>query len=165
MRNGQFYAQKNLITIPNPTITTVSDSSFYGCSGLTTAEITATSQLMGYGDYAFSKCTNLKTATIHFTYSGNGIISFSGLRFFQGCTKLHTVILDNVGDNNGMNYSAQWMFSDDSAMRTLVLKSPKFVNLTSGTNVYAWGGIYSNPTESTIFVPSALVSDYQTATN
>jgi hypothetical protein len=32
-------------------------------------------------------------------------------------------------------------------------------------NANSFGGIYQNPTESTIWVPSALISVYQTATN
>lgn len=165
LRNGEFYKQKSLTTVPNPIVEQMSDSAFYGCSGLKTLEITGTSSLQGYGDYMFADCTNLETATIHFAHSSTGKVAFSGLRFFRSCTKLHTVILDNIGNNNGVNFSAQWFFSDANAMRTMVLKSPTMVNLTSGINEYAWGGIYKNPTESTIYVPQALISDYQTASN
>lgn len=57
------------------------------------------------------------------------------------------------------------LFNESTVLRTLVLRNTSHV-----ATLYSWssavlGGIYSNPTESTIYVPSALVSSYQTATN
>ena len=79
-------------------------------------------------------------------------------RTAYGCTKLQ---IADIGKGNIANANS---FYQCSALRTLILRN------TSVQTLNAWsancmGGIYSNPTSSTIYVPSALISSYQTATN
>lgn len=49
-------------------------------------------------------------------------------------------------------------------IRTLIFRSESVASLNAW-NVNTLGGIFSNPTESTIYVPQSLISSYQTATN
>ena len=154
---------KLLTSVDNPTIETTNGSMFEGCTGLQTFECSITANNPRYGNTPLKGCTNLTTATFHFLYP-SGRVSFSGTYFCENCTKLETVILDSV--SNDLWWQPYLFFNNTPLLRTIVLKCSTVVingSPNSWTAGY-WGGIYQNPTESTIFVPSALVSDYQTAT-
>lgn len=63
----------------------------------------------------------------------------------------------NVGTTN--------CFVSCSALRTLVLRRTASVCNLGAWSATSMGGIYSNPSASTIYVPEALLTSYQTATN
>lgn len=78
---------------------------------------------------------------------------------FRNNPKLHTADIGVSVDIKGST------FFSDSALRVLILRKSDAICGLSGWNVSDMGGIYSNPTLSTIYVPQALISSYQTATN
>ncbi|MBR5593668.1 MAG: leucine-rich repeat protein [Bacteroidaceae bacterium] len=86
--NSAFYGCYGLtsITIPN-SVTSIGDCAFYGCSGLTS--ITIPNSVTFIGDYAFYKCTGLTSVTI-----GNSVKSIGGSAF-NGCTGLTSVTIGN----------------------------------------------------------------------
>lgn len=165
MRDSAFYMCRQLTTVGNPTVRSLPNSCFRYCTGLTNAEITCTDILQTYCGSLFRNCTELLTAIIHFSYTGNGDVTFGDNYIFGNCSKLHTVILTRTHATKTIILKANFMFDGASALRNLVLKSPNMVTFSNGQNAYAWGGIWDNPTESTIYVPNALISSYQTATN
>jgi hypothetical protein len=165
MRNSAFDSCRLLTTVDNPTVQTLPDSCFRYCSGLTSAEITATNSVQTYCGNLFRYCTSLQTATVNLSYTGNNNVPFGTNYAFSGCTNLHTVILTRTHATHSITLNANWMFYGSNALRNLVLKCPNMVTLNNGNGSNAWGGMWDNPTESKIYVPSALISAYQTATN
>lgn len=165
LKDYAFYQCAQLTTVGNPTVAQLPANGFRSCTGLTSAEITCTNQLQTYCGSMFRGCTNLETATVHFTYSGNGDVDFGETYFFSGDSKLHTVIYTHNHATKTLKIRANFMFENCTALRTLVLKTNNLVTLSNGTNANAWGGIYNNPSESTIYVPNALIASYQTASN
>ena len=165
VKDWAFYQCEQLTSILNPVLQGLPGNGFRSCTGLTSAEITGTNQLQTYCGSMFRGCTNLQTATIHFTYSGNGDVDFGDSYVFSGDSKLATVIFTHSHATKTLKLRANFMFENCTLLRTLVLKTTNMVTLTNGTNANAWGGIYNNPSESTIYVPNALISAYQTASN
>ena len=162
IRIGGFQNCTLLTSVDNPILDTTYHSMFEGCTGLQTFECSFTANNPRYGNTPLKGCTNLTTATFHFLHP-SGRVSFSGTYFCENCTKLETVILHSV--SNDLWWNPYLFFHNDTALRNIVLKcNTVVINAGTWSDGY-WGGIYQNPTESTIYVPSALVSDYQTATN
>ena len=167
-KEAAFRDCKNLTSVDNPTFTNgfLSDL-FRGCSNLTHLEVSTTMLNPQYGNSTMRACPKVKEITLHFLHpnpANTGV--FAGTYFFCDDTILETVIL-HVASNGGFRLSSSNLFYSTPALRNLVLKFDKgVVNYYSGGwGLGHWGGIYSNPTESTIYVPQALISDYQTATN
>ena len=165
VKDWAFYQCGQLTNIPNPVVGSLPGNGFRSMTGLTSAEITCTNQLQTYCGSMFRSDTALQTATIHFGYTGNGDVDFGETYVFSGCTNLHTVTFTHSHATKTLKLRANWMFENCSALRTLVLKTTNMVVLSNGTNANAWGGIYNNPSASTIYVPQALISSYQTASN
>lgn len=150
-----------LTSVDNPTIDDFRSSIFRGCTGLTHLEVTTTRQNPQYGQNVMRGCTSVREITIHFAYSGTAWTNFAGTYFFTDSTALETVIFTVA--NNKFSFNSNWLFSNCTAFRNMVIKCNTVASLSGGWNANAWGGIYNNPTESTIYVPSALVEDYKTA--
>lgn len=104
--------------------------------------------------YIFRGCTNLLTAYLPNMMTGHWGIQ----RMFYGCTNLTTC---DIGQSQGVGTES---FSGCTALRTLIMRRTT-VGVLGGWNASVMGGIYNNPTASTIYVPSALVSQYQQASN
>lgn len=102
--------------------------------------------------YAFRSCSNLVEC-----YLPNATANID--RTCNNCPKLQ--IFDGGAGN--INNSAS--FQNCSALRTLILRKTSAVQTLNAWSANCLGGIYSNPTESTVYVPQALISSYQSATN
>lgn len=102
--------------------------------------------------YAFRNCPNL--VEIHLPNTAYNID-----RTCLGCRKLEIADLGKGSISNDAS------FQNCTALRTLVLRNTAQVQSLSAWSANCMGGIYNNPTESTIYVPSALISSYQTASN
>ena len=143
---------------------------FYGCSALVSFDF---GNLYAIGNSMFRDCTSLAKAESANIGRLNGTYSFtntaitracfpnlSGLtgRAFEGATHLELADIGNCD-------TVQWnLFNGCTALRKLIIRRSSVARL-NGWDANVMGGIYNNPTESTIYVPSALISSYQTATN
>lgn len=165
VKDWAFYQCAQLTSVSNPVVRNLPGNGFRNCTGLTSAEITGTDQLQTYCGGMFRSDTALQTATIHFAYSGNDDVDFGDSYIFSGCSNLQTVIFTHSHATKTLKVRANWMFENCTLFRNLVLKTTNMVTLTNGVNANAWGGLWNNPAESKIYVPSALISAYQTATN
>lgn len=102
--------------------------------------------------YAFRGCTNL--VECYLPYATTSID-----RTCNGCTKLQ------IFDGGSGNITNANSFQNCSALRTLILRKTDAVQTLNAWSANCLGGIYSNPTESTVYVPQALISSYQSASN
>ena len=82
------------VTIPN-SVTSIGDYAFYECSGLTS--ITIPNSVTSIGDYAFSSCWRLTTITIP-----NSVTSIGG-GAFSYCSGLTSIIIPNSVTSIGVN--------------------------------------------------------------
>ena len=75
------------VSIPN-SVTSLGPGAFYGCSGL--ESITIPDNVTSIAEYAFSGCTDLITVTI-----GSGVTSIGDVAF-ENCSKLATLIINST---------------------------------------------------------------------
>ena len=128
---------------------TVLTGGFESCASLTYIKLTTV--ITNYS-YAFRYCSNLVEA-----YFPNATANID--RTCNGCSKLR--IMD-CGQSNITNGTS---FQNCTALRTLIMRKTSGVQTLNAWSANCMGGIYNNPTESTIYVPQALISQYQQASN
>lgn len=122
---------------------------FESCTSLTYIKLTG---VIASYSYAFRGCSNLVEA-----YFPNATANID--RTCNGCGKLQ--IMD-CGSSNITNANS---FQNCTALRTLIMRKTSGVQTIAAWSANCMGGIYNNPAQSTIYVPSALISSYQTASN
>lgn len=166
--NYAFYNCSKLTTVNFPIATSIGEYVFQNCSKLTTADFPLVTNI---GTYAFNGCTALTTADFPLVTSTGGTIfgncsSLTTANFpaitsveaytFYKCSNLTTVDFPLV---TSINIQA---FRGCSKLTTLILRSETMATL-GGTSVFTDTPIASGT--GYIYVPSALVSSYQSATN
>ena len=147
------FASRTAITsVTAPACTEINGNCFYRCTGITSVTFPSLTTFHA-GGYAFDGCTSLTTVNVP---------SFSGEvdnRVFNNCSALAVIDLHNCTKIKGQ------AFNGTSSLRTMILRNSDDVCTLDAANATAMGGIYSHPDESTIYVPSALKSTYEQATN
>ena len=93
--NSAFYGCTGLtsVTIPN-SVTSIGNYAFYDCSGLTS--VTIPNSVASISGYAFYRCQSLTSLTI-----GNSVTSIGG-RAFQDCIGLTSVTIPNSVTSIGL---------------------------------------------------------------
>ena len=124
------------VTIPN-SVTSIRNSAFSGCSGLTS--VTIPNSVTSIGNYAFSGCSGLTSITI-----GNSVTSI-GESAFEGCSGLTSVTIPNsVTSIGGSAFK-------DTRLQTIICKPikipeiwlPDYVcSMYNHTQVYVPEGTY-----------------------
>jgi len=164
------------ITI-SASVSTIVSRAFFERTGITSVTLEGSPFL---GNYAFSGCSNMETLY------APGLEKMAQNRYntaqyvFQNCKKLKAVAFPSYTNQPVDSYNFQNCTSLEAAdfaqvqrfgntfvgctaLRTLVLRGSAVATLNSGWSANSLGGIYSNPTASTVYVPSAMISSYQTA--
>lgn len=98
-----------ILNIPD-TITSIEDSSFSGCSSLTSVTFEEGSQLTSIGDYAFYNCSRLTSITIP-----EGVTSI-GEDAFKNCSRLTSITIPNSVTSIGKG-----AFSGCSSLESITL--------------------------------------------
>lgn len=143
----------------------------YACYGLTTLKTLNIPDAKSIGTYAFYNCTALTTANAP-------AITSLGSNGFRGCKNLVTVNVPNITTvQSNCFYSCSNLTKLDlhkatsiggnalygnSALKTLVLRSESVVTISGSTALK--NSPIANGT-GYIYVPTALVADYQAETN
>lgn len=167
--------------------TSIGDNAFDGCTGLIRADFPGATSVGSYafdgctelghvniprmtsiGSYAFRYCENLTNAdfpeaTSIGNYAFDGCIGLTsvniprvtslGIYSFRGCNRIKEIDLDAVSEPISI-----YTFDGCSSLYTLILREPSIVDLTVSsafTNTPIANGV------GYIYVPSALVADYQ----
>lgn len=152
----------------------ISDRVFNGCNALSVVDVkcitrlgiscffgTAISEIdlsscTEFSSYAFSNCANLKTVDMPLV---NNLGKWS-VNVFYGCIALERADLHNcsaIGTN---------VFNGCTSLATLILRGETVctlsnINSFTNTPLTGYGGTYSGH----VWVPSALIPEYQAATN
>lgn len=145
-----FYGKTGITGISAPLCRSIGENAFYGCNSITSFYLPSVTTL---GVRAFFDC---KAITVIALPSLTGETMGAS---FQNCILLETADLGatfNVSNNT---------FNNAPKLRTLVLRKTDALTSLGQWSSGCLGGIYSNPSLSTIYVPEALVSSYQTASN
>lgn len=147
IRARAFFNYKGLEKVSFPNVTNILENAFYGCSDL--AEINFPN-CETVGSYVFQLCalTDVNLPKLKATNS----------QMFTSCTKLAVARFPSV------NSIMQLTFMNCSVFKTLILANTTVVSLG---NVSAFNGtpFASGGTGGTVYVPSALKSQYEQATN
>lgn len=146
MINHLFSGCKLLTKVELPEITEVTEYAFYNCSGLTEARFTKAKYIY---NFSFENCTRLRK-----------IVAPNVIRLvnycFKNCSALEIVDCAPTTAINNMN------FATTTSLAHLVLRTNSVCTLDNASNLSATkiasGAGY-------IYVPSALVDSYKTATN
>lgn len=80
---------------------------------------------------------------------------------FKGCSNLESV---DIGNSYTHRFETE-NFGQCSSLTVLVIRRNSVVALQGGINVFVSTPFHSNGTGGTLYVPQALIADYQAATN
>lgn len=150
---GMFRDCKNLVVVDMPMLENPGSNGyqFSKCTSLQTINLPLTMP----GQYCFNECSNLEIAVIGVLKTGNG--GNMNSNDFLKCTKLKKVDIKTT-----RVYTSS--FSDCTVLDTVIIRSnavPTLSNINAFTNT----PFASGKSGGTLYVPSALISDYQSATN
>lgn len=173
-------------TEPNGAITissavaTIQSRAFFEFQGITEVTIEGDPYL---GGNAFQNCRNLETLnTPNLAKLKSGYYN-STTYAFQGCSKLKGVVFPNFGNNGIDSYNFQnctaLTYADfknlqkiggadvftNTALNVLVIRKTDGVTTLQGTNNFNSSPFASNGAGGTLYVPNALISSYQSASN
>lgn len=145
-----FYHKTGITSVSAPNCTNVKESAFDQCTGITSISFPALTTLTT--GYNFRNCR----------FTSIALPSFTGatlVRSFGDCSALVTA---DLGAATSLHNQ---LFINCSALRTIILRKTDSIATLGAYNANCLGGIYNNPTASTIYVPSALISTYESASN
>lgn len=143
-----FYDSSTLASVNLPNVTSIGKYAFYSCKALTRVGIPNVTSIV---DYTFQNCSTLASVDL------TNVKSISTYAFL-GCKALASVNLPNV---TSMGTSA---FASCSNLNVIILGGQSVCTLKSisafNNTPFAAGG-----TGGTVYVPQALITQYQNATN
>lgn len=163
------FAGKPITSVTGNAVTSIGHSAFVGCSSLASVvlpNITALDQ------FTFEGCSVLKTLHLPnvassntYNYRNSGIETLvlpkisrvTGWQTFSEAKALKTV------DILGFDFYRQ-TFNGCIAMNVLIIRADTVISLTN-TDVFGNTPFASGKSGGTLYVPSSLISSYQSATN
>lgn len=110
--------------------------------------------------YAFSSCSNLQGIVLPSVKQVNG-----GAYMFNGCSALAYADFGDKYATVGSAGIAIAFFSNCTALKTLILRTTSKVVPLSVSTALNGSPFASDKSGGTLYVPSALISSYQSATN
>jgi hypothetical protein len=126
----------------------VGDYAFYGCSKLASANLPNVEKVRNSG---FRGCLNLASVKL------SNATEFDSYAF-QTCPQLKILDFEKV------TRIGTTCFGGDFRLTTLILRSTTLCVLT-GTNAFSSTPFASSGEGGTVYVPQALITEYQNATN
>lgn len=149
-RERVFMHCTNITGVSAPLLTSLRSQTFTDCYGLISADFPSLTTLNGSSH--FQSCNNLTDVNIP-------LLTSLSSSMFNSCSKLELIDLPKVTSLN-----VNRAFYNCSKLQTIILRHTSLVPLgadtLSNTPFAGAGGL-----TGTLYVPSALVSSYQTATN
>lgn len=141
----------NMATVNFPSCTKLNGSCFENCSALATIDLSNNYSLSGSNQ--FRSCTSL----VRFLCWANGTVT----NMFYGCSNLESLDMAHLGVYN----VAGGCFNNCAKLIVLVLRKTSGIVALANVVVFNGTPFASGGTGGTLYVPSALISSYQSATN
>ena len=142
-------------------LTSIGQSAFCGCAGITS--ISCDGAITSLGSSAFIGDSNYAMTLVSASFPNMALTSNIGSVFGASSYACQLLEFCDIGSTVGINGNA---FANCYALQTLVLRKSDAIctlaNVSAFTNTPMSG--YNNLT-GTVYVPQALISTYQTATN
>ncbi len=149
-----FYGYTGITSLSAPNVTTIHACAFNGCTGMTSISLPKGSASGNYDSAIFQNCTGLTVLALP------GWTRVLYTNTFNGCTNLATI---DIGSSSG-NIGNSQVFLNCSSLTTLILRKSSVITL-GNVGVFNGTPFASGGAGGTIYVPNALISSYQTATN
>lgn len=145
------------VHLPNANKTTGSClSTFSGCTALTAIGAEDLESCYTLGQAMFSKCTNLSVIVL----PSAGTVGYQSTNL---CSSLTAVDIGaSMAVSGGQIFSGAFGTAD--SLQTLILRRPAIYNLLN-INAFAATPFKDGGAGGTLYVPQALIADYQAATN
>ena len=133
-------------------ITRLPTNSFNGCRDLALTSLP--NGITYIGPYAFQSCSNLAITSLPASLSSLGTYAF------YSCSSIESIDIPS-----GISSIPDYSFANCRSLQTMILRRTSVCALSkvtalSSTPMRGYGGL-----TGTVYVPSALISTYQTATN
>ena len=107
-----------------------------------------------FGANMFAGMTAMEVAVIKSTNTSRNNA------WFNNCSKLASLDFQYGGSQLG-----QTAFQNCTLLTTLIIRNPALMQMWGGTGIFNGTPFASNGTGGTLYVPSALISSYETASN
>lgn len=145
-----FASRRAITSVSAPLVTTINQHAFNGCTGITSVSFPSVTTLIGVS--SFYNCTSITAIALP------SITSNLQQYTFYNCTNLAAI------DLGSCNQIINGSMGNCSSLTTLILRKSSVVTLA---NVGAFSGtpFASGGSGGTIYVPSDLISSYQSASN
>lgn len=146
----KFAEQTKLISADFPNLTRTHDYVFKGCTSLVNVNLPKATYV---GSYGFENCKSLE----HISFPSATIVYSNA---FLNASKLKMVDFGIT-----VNFARSDSFNGCSSFDTIVLRGNE-VSALSNISLFANAGAFAvNAAGGTVYVPSALIESYKTATN
>ena len=149
--NYSFHNCTGITKISSNTAHTIGANSFYGCANLSQVEFPML-QTIGQNSFVNTKITELAIPMAVGSGLGYGC-----------CTNMKSLVKVDIGD--GCNKTGGTAFSGCEVLTTLIFRRTASIVTLSNVNDFNGTPFAANGTGGTVYVPSALIESYKTATN
>ena len=166
-----FYGYTTLKSIDFPNMTSIGVNAFYNCTAITSFIAPKLTQIGNYGLYNVSTLTSIDFPLIT-------RIDTQALRQCRKITKAMFPKLTSLGTyalsrcnvlavaDLGLTTTIQTnCFAESSALKTIILRKTDSITTLGATNAFTSTPFATNGSGGTVYVPQALIEQYQTATN
>lgn len=157
-RGIRAYAFYGNTVITSITLSTKSNIYNFAFGSMTNLERVSDSINTMWGNYGISSSASIFQSCTKLKYVYAPKLTALGTQCFQSCTALEILDFPSL-TNIGSNYT----FRSCSNLKYLVLRKSSVVS--TNTNSYTSTPFASNGSGGTLYVPSALISSYQSASN
>lgn len=159
-----FYNCPNItISVIPSGVTGISSYSFAGCTGITSISSDAALTTIGNGAFIGTSVNPTMTLTSARFPNYKNSNAFPGV--FGSTTAAYACQLLEVADIGSVASIAANAFANCSSLKTLVLRRTANVSTLANVSAFLNTPLGTGGTGGTVYVPSALISSYQTATN
>lgn len=124
---------------------------FSGCKKLNSVKLPSLTRM---GSQAFNGCTSLPVIVLPSYHNTLGASTFSG------CSNLESIDLGFA-----TSITSSYVFRNCTKLKTLILRGSTLCNFSGNINSFNGTPFASDGSGGTLYVKSALISDYQSATN
>ena len=140
----------SLETINAPNLSTIATYGCYACSNL--ENINTNSNVISLSSYSFYGCSNLEDLNVEYSSINTAT--------FNGCSKITKVICTNAV----AQIATSSVFTNCTNLKTLVFRRTSAIVTLKNANSFD-NTPFRDGTGGVVYVPNALISSYQSATN